>query len=214
LRAESTFPVVTRAQLGIVLLIGAVLLAGTCVLVFGPARGARNDIGQVRTDLTVSRRGIFSALADATVQLHLAEQSLQIQQQGLGIAKDSQHVAHLAADDTEAIRVQTEQALTTVRDVLAAVGPISELKGSLGTVVKQVEAGVSLARTALAVAQQTLATGQAALAVAVSTLDALHASLDVQRQLLDVARQTLEQAKEINRKIPGLPVFPSATGAP
>jgi hypothetical protein len=202
LRAESTFPVVTRAQLGIVLLIGAVLLAGTCVLVFGPARGARNDIGQVRTDLTVSRRGIFSALADATVQ------------QGLGIAKDSQHVAHLAADDTEAIRVQTEQALTTVRDVLAAVGPISELKGSLGTVVKQVEAGVSLARTALAVAQQTLATGQAALAVAVSTLDALHASLDVQRQLLDVARQTLEQAKEINRKIPGLPVFPSATGAP
>lgn len=206
-------PVLSRLQFGILLLIGAVLLSGTCVLIFGPARGARNDIGQVREDLTVSRRGIFGTLdtgrqtlADATAQLRLTEQSLQIQRQGLSLATG-------AKQDTAAIRAQTEQALTTVHEVLAALGPISRLKGQLDTVVRSVEAGVSLARSALAVAQQTLANGQAALNVAITSLHELQASLAVQRQLLVVARQTLQQAREINRKIPGAPVFPAATPA-
>jgi hypothetical protein len=214
---DSPVPVVTRQQFAILLLIGAVLLAATCVLVFGPARGMRNDIGHMTKDLNVSRRGIYGTLdvgrktlADATAQLHLAEQSLQIQQQGLAIAADSQHVGHIAADNSTAIRAQTEQALQTVRDVLKALGPISDLKGQIETVVRGVQAGVSLARTALAVAQQTLATGQRALAVAVSTLHELTVSRQIQQQLLEVARQTLEQTKEINRKIPGLPVFPTA----
>lgn len=202
-------PVVTRRQFALLLLIGAVLLAGTCVLVFGPARGARNDIGQVRTDLNASRRGIFGTLdtahktlADATAQLRLTEQSLVIQQQGLSLATG-------AKQDTGAIRQQTQQALDTVREVLAALGPIRALKGQVQTVVRAVEAGVSLARSALAVAQQTLSTGQKALAVAVSTLHELQASFAVQQQLLVVARATLEQVKQINRKLPGVPVFPT-----
>lgn len=219
-RAGQPVPVFTWQQLGLVLLAGAILLAGTCVLIFGPARGARNDIHQVRTDLQVSRRGIYGTLdvgrktlADATEQLLMAEQSLQIQQQGLSIARDTQQVAHSAAGDTDAIRQQTGQALTTVQDVLKALGPISNLKGQIDTVVKGVQAGVDLARTALAVAQQTLATGQSALAVAVSTLHELQVSRGIQQQLLDVAKQTLEQAKQINRKIPGFPIFPSRSAA-
>jgi hypothetical protein len=204
----------TRRQLGLLLLIGAVLLSGTCVLLFGPARGAREDIAKVRADLNASRRGIFSTLdvgrktlADATVQLRIAEQSLLLQQQGLAIARDSQQVAHRAADDTAAIRAQTDAALQTVRQVLAALGPLEDLKGKIDTVVRSVEAGVSLARTALAVAQETLATGKAALSVALSSLAELKASRALQQELLDVARQTLEQTKQINRKIPGLPIF-------
>jgi hypothetical protein len=219
--SDRAVPVVTRQQFGLLLLIGAVLLAGTVVLIFGPARGARNDIGQVRKDLTVSRRGIYGTLdtgrktlADATAQLRLAEQSLQIQQQGLVIAKDSQHVAHTTAADTDAIRQQTERALKTVQDVLKALGPLSDLKGKIETVVKGVQAGVDLARTALAVAEQTLATGQRALAIAVSTLHELQVSRAIQQQLLDVARQTLAQTQEINRKIPGAPIFPTAAPAP
>ncbi|MCU1592893.1 MAG: hypothetical protein JWO12_285 [Frankiales bacterium] len=208
--AQEPIPVLTRRQFGLLLLIGAVLLAGTCVLVFGPARGARNDIGHVRDDLNVSRRGIFGTLdtgrktlAEATAQLRLTEQSLEIQQQGLSVAA-------AAKQDTGAIRAQTQQALDTVREVLAALGPISDLKGQIETVVKGVQAGVSLARSALAVAQQTLATGQRALAVAVSSLQQLRASLAVQRQLLVVAQQTLKQVQEINRKFPGAPIFPTA----
>lgn len=211
--AQEPVPVLTRKQFGLLLLIGAVLLAGTCVLVLGPAREARNDIGQVREDLNVSRRGIFGTLetgrktlADATAQLRLTEQSLQIQQQGLSLASG-------AKQDTGAIRVQTQQALDTVRDVLAALGPISTLKGQIETVVRGVQAGVSLARSALAVAQQTLANGQRALAVAVSTLHELQTSVAVQRQLLAVAQQTLEQVREINRKFPGVPIFPTAAAA-
>jgi hypothetical protein len=210
---------VAHPQAAILGLVVALLLAATCVLIFGPARGARNDIGQVRADLNASRRGIFGTLdvgrqtlSDATTQLRLAEQSLMIQQQGLLIATDAQQVARHAAEDTAAIRMQTEQALTTVRAVLAALGPLGELKGKVETVVKGVEAGVSLARTALAVAQQTLSNGQQALAVAVSTLHELQASLAVQRQLLVVARQTLEQARQINRKIPGAPIFAPPAG--
>jgi hypothetical protein len=194
---------VTRRQFQLLLLIGAVLLAGTCVLIFGPARGARNDIGQVRADLSASRSGIFGTLADANAQLEIAEQSLQTQQQGLALASAT-------STDVHEVRVQTDEALNIVRDVLKALGPISELKGQFDTVVKSVEVGVVLARAALSVAQQTLDTGVEALGVAKKTLHELQVSRALQQQLLDVARQTLEQTRQINAKFPGAPVFPTA----
>jgi hypothetical protein len=202
---------VTRRQFQLLLLIGAVLLAGTITLVFGPGRGARNDIHQTRQDLNASRRGIFSTLdvgrktlADANVQLQVAQQALELQKQGLAIASAT-------STDTRDVRRRTDEALQTVREVLEALGPISELKGQLDSVVRAVEAGVALARTALTVAQQTLDTGVEALTVAKQTLHELQVSRALQQQLLEVARLTLEQAKQINAKIPGVPVFPTVT---
>ena len=49
-----------------------------------------------------------------------------------------------------------------------------------------------------------------ALAVARRTLHELELSRALQQQLLVVARLTLEQTKQINAKIPGVPVFPTA----
>jgi hypothetical protein len=202
---------VTRRQFQLLLLIGAVLLAGTSVLVFGPGRGARNDIAHTRADLNASRRGIFSTLdvgrktlADANVQLKVAEQSLEMQKEGLAIAATT-------SSDTHDVRLRTDEALATVREVLKALGPISELKGQVDTVVRAVEAGVVLARTALSVAQQTLSTGVEALAVARSTLHELQVSRALQEQLLAVARETLEQARQINAKFPGAPIFPTTS---
>ena len=60
----------TRPQLTVLMVVGALLLAGTCVLVFGPGRGARNDIGKVRTDLHASRHGIFDTLHTAIRSPH------------------------------------------------------------------------------------------------------------------------------------------------
>lgn len=212
----------TRRQFSLLLVIGAVLLAGTCVLIFGPARGARNDISDVQHDLNASRRGIYTQLevargnlADANRQLRLTEQSLVLQQQGLQIARSGEQAAQSAAQSTQQIEQQTAATLATVRQVIDALGPLQDLKGKIDTIVRGVEAGVMLARTTLDVAQQTLATGKAALAVAVSTLTTLKESKALQEQLLQVAKLTLEQTREINRKIPGAPVFgPSPLPSP
>jgi hypothetical protein len=200
----------TPRHVQLLLVIGALLLAGTGVLVFGPARDAKNDISRTQQDLNVSRRGIFSTLdvgrrtlADATQQLRIAEESLQLQEQGLEIASATRN-------DTRAVREQTESALRTVRQVLAALGPVSELRHDLESTVRAVEAGVVLARTALTVARQTLDTGLQALTVAKQTLRELQVSRALQQQLLEVARLTLQQTRQINAKIPGVPVFPRA----
>lgn len=200
----------TRPQFRLMLVIGAVLLAATSALVFGPARGARNDIAQTRADLHVSRHGIFSTLdvgratlADATTQLRLAEQALQLQKQGLAIAAST-------SADTHDVRQRTDEALQTVRQVLQALGPLTELKGRLDGAIRAVEAGVALARTALTVAEQTLDTGRQTLGLTRLMLHELEVSRSIQQELLTVARLTLEQARQINAKIPGAPIFPTA----
>lgn len=200
----------TRHQFHLLLLIGAVLLSGTCVLLFGPARGARNDIAHTRKDLNVSRRGIYSTLEvgrrtldDANAQLKLAQQALEMQQQGLVIASAT-------STNTHDVRLRTDEALRTVQDVLKELGPIRDLKGELDTVTKAVEAGVALARTTLSLARQTLDIGLQSLTVAKQTLAELQRSRAIQEELLRVARATLEQARQINAKFPGLPVFPTA----
>ena len=43
------------------------------------------------------------------------------------------------------------------------------------------------------------------------TLATLKRSEQIQVQLLETARATLEQAREINRKIPGAPIFPTTS---
>jgi hypothetical protein len=90
--------------------------------------------------------------------------------------------------------------VTTVRQVLAALGPLRNLR-----------AAVRLARSTLAVARQTLFTGKAGLHLALATLRTLRESRDIQAQLLEVARQTLRQTQEINRKFPIPPIFRATT---
>ena len=196
--------VVTRTQAAVLLTVLAVLLAGTLALLFGPARGMRDDIGETQTDLASSEKAIYGTLgtgretlAVVRTQLDAAERSLVVQQSGL-------EVAQAAEQDTTAIRAQTEAALETVREVSRALEP-----DDVDTLVRDAEGGVRLAQAALQVAEQTLAGGREALAVARETLATLRESEQVQRELLEVARETLQQTREINRKIPGAPVFPA-----
>ena len=86
-----------------------------------PARGMRDDIGEVQTDLASSEKGIYGtlgngreSLAVVRTQLEAAEKSLDIQRAGLA-------VAHAAEQDTTAIREQTEAALQAVREVREAL---------------------------------------------------------------------------------------------
>ena len=205
----------SRQQFGLLVLILAVLLGGTLSLIFGPARGMRTDIVHVADDLDASRDGIFNQLTTARTQLHLTEQSLTIQAQGLQVAVAGEKDADAAARSTQEILDQTRQALALVRQVIASLGPLDQLDVKLDSVVRNVEQGVRLARTALDVAQQTLTTGQQALVVARDTLATLKRSEQIQRQQLEVAKATLGQAREINRKIPTPPIFPTtASPAP
>ena len=203
----------------VVLLVLSVIATG--LVLFGPARGAREDIGHVRTDLHASRGGIDntvitlrSTLRTMTAQLQTTKTSLEIQEEGLEVAKRSQRVAGTTARSTEAIHGQTSRALATVRQVLTALGPLQKLSGDLHTVRQGVQAGVALARTTLDIGRQALRTGKQALDVAIRTLGTLNRSEQVQRQLLSVSRQTLEQVVQINRKLPTPAVFGTARPAP
>ncbi|HUR74148.1 MAG TPA: hypothetical protein VMZ00_07720 [Sporichthya sp.] len=211
--AEGKVPVrvLTKRQFGVLMLILALLLGGTLALVFGPGRGMRTDIVKVSDDLDASRGGIFDQLQTARSQLDLTEQSLQIQQQGLQVAVAAEKDADSAARSTEQILDQTRQTLALIRQVTEALRPLDQLDVKLDSVVRNVEQGVQLARTTLDVAQQTLATGQQALAVAKDTLATLKRSEQIQRQLLTVAQATLVQTRELNRKIPLPPIFPTAS---
>lgn len=138
-----------------------------------------------------------------------------IQESGLSVAVEAERDAQSAAQATQQILDQTREALALVREVTQALGPLDQLDEKVQSVVRNVEQGVRLARTALQVAEQTLATGRQALLVAKDTLRTLKRSEQIQIRLLEVAEATLQQAKEINRKIPGAPIFPTApTPAP
>jgi hypothetical protein len=211
-------PVLSRLQK--LVLVGLLVLSmtATSVVLFGPARGARVDIGKVQNDLHATRGGIDSTLKvsratlkELSAQLEVTRTSLEIQEQGLRVARSSEQIAGATASDTETIRRQTAETLRTVRQVITALGPLRELRGDVETVVKGVQAGVVLARTTLGVSRQALRDGEKALAVAVTTLKR---SEQVQRDLLTVGRQTLEQVTEINRKLPVLPVLPTTRGTP
>ena len=208
--AARALPLMTRGQFGVLLLIGAVLLAGTLALVFGPGRGLREDIGDVQDDLASSQKGIYGTLGTGRESLAVVRQQLAGAERSLVLQRQGLEVAQAAEQDTTAIRAQTDAALQTVREVSRALGGVDAVGKDVATLVRSAEQGVRLARAALAVAEQTLATGQQALAVARETLSTLQQSKAVQDQLLEVARQTLEEARRIDRKIPGAPVFPAA----
>ena len=203
--------VMSRGHLGLLVVVLIVLFAGTCALVFGPGRGARHDIRHMTGDLDASRNGIFEQLRVARTQLAGAERSLVIQEHGLEVAKAAEGDSRTAAQATQQILVQTQEARRLVREVAQALGPLDELGPKIDSVVRNVGQGVRLAETALRVAEQTLGTGQRALAVAQDTLATLKRSEQIQVALLKTARATLQQTIEINRKIPGLPVFPTTS---
>jgi hypothetical protein len=196
------------------LLVLSVLATG--LVLFGPARGAREDIGHVRTDLFATRQHTASTvvvsqrtLTKLAAELQTTQSSLKIQKQGLDVATSSERLAGDTAQTTESIRRQTAGAIATTTRVIAALGPLGRLRGDIDTVVESVQAGVVLARTTLDVGRQALRDGRRALAVAVSTLETLKRSERVQQDLLEVGRQTLAQVTEINRKLPVPPVFPA-----
>lgn len=205
-----TEPLLTGRHRGLAGTIGLVLLAGVLVLVFGPARGMRNDIHHVSGEITASRAGIYSQLDTVRAQLDVAKSSLTMQEQGLQVAVQTQKDTGAAVQSTQAILDQTRQALALVQQVAQALGPLDQFGGKVDTVVQDVQQTVQLGQAALAVAQQTLSTGQQALSVAKDTLATLQRSEQIQAELLATAKATLEQTRQINAKIPGAPVFPTA----
>jgi hypothetical protein len=214
---EPVTPVLSRRQTMILVALLVLSVAATGVVLLGPARGAREDIGHVQTDLDATRGGIRATLqvsrrtlSQLSAQLEVTQTSLEIQQEGLGVARRSQRVAGSTARATESIRRQTAETLATIRQVIAALGPLRELRGDLSTVTEGVQAGVALARSTLDVGRQALRDGKQALDVAITTLETLKRSEQVQRDLLVVGRRTLEQVVQINRKLPTPPVFPAA----
>lgn len=202
-------PVLARRQVGILALILAVLLGGTLALIFGPARGMRTDIVNVSDDLDASRDGIFLQLNTARAQLGLTEQSLEIQETGLEVAVEAEKDTTVAATSTRELLEETRATLKLVREVTQSLGP--DVGEKVDMLVRDVEQAVAIARQTLAVAQRTLETGQQALAVARDTLATLKRSEQIQVELLRTARETLEETREINRKIPGAPIFPTTS---
>ena len=208
---EATEPLLTSRHRGLAVAISLVLLAGILALIFGPARGMRNDIGHVSGDLNASRHGIFLQLDAARTQLGMAESSLKIQEQGLAVAVQTQKDTSSASQSTQDLLLQTREALQLVRDVTKALGPLDQLGKKVDSLATNVEQTVRLAQATLQVAQQTLNTGQQALAVAQDTLATLKRSEQLQVDLLETAKATLEQTRQINAKTPGVPVFPTGT---
>jgi hypothetical protein len=192
-----------RRRLAVLVVSVAVILAASGALVFGPARGARNDLAHVRTDLHASRSGIFQTVRILTGQLRTTRQLLVTQQSGLAVAKESQGIARTTSQHTAELLNETTTMVSTIQQVLAALGPLRNL-----------QLGVRLARSTLAVARQTLSTGKAGLQTALATLRTLRQSRDIQAQLLEVARHTLRVAQETDRKIPLPPIFPAAANPP
>lgn len=205
--AVVTRPVLARGHALLLLLVVALLLSGVLALVFGPGRGLRTDIVNVSDDLDASRDGIFLQLDTARTQLGLTEQSLQVQQAGLEVAVEAERDTTVAAQSTRELLEETRAALQLVREVQRSLGP--DVGRKVDLLVDDVEQAVALARQTLVVAQRTLETGQQALAVARDTLATLRSSEQLQRELLVTAQETLEEVREINRKIPGAPVFPT-----
>jgi hypothetical protein len=182
-------------------LIVAIVLTASGALIFGPARGARNDLAHVRTDLHASRSGIFQTVRVLTGQLETTQQLLLVQQRGLSVARETQRIARTASQHTDDLLNQTTMMVLTIRQVLAALRPLRHL-----------QVAIRLARSTLAVARQTLSTGRAALQTALASLRTLRQSRDIQAHLLQVARQTLRVTREIDRKLPTPPIFPAASG--
>lgn len=195
-------PVMTRRQFGLLLLILSVLLGGTLALVFGPGRGLRTDIANVSDDLDASRSDLFLQLNTARSQLGLTQQSLEIQEAGLEVAVEAEKDTTVAAQSAQALLVETRATLKLVREVTESLGP--NFGDKIDMVVRDVEQALRVAKQTLVVAQQTLATGRETLAVAKDTLATLKRSEQIQIQLL-------RTAEEINRKIPGAPIFPSTS---
>ena len=211
---EATEPLLTNRHRALAATILVLLLAGVLALVFGPARGLRTDIVNVSDDLDASRDGIFLQLDTVRGQLAVAEDSLQIQEQGLAVAVEAEQDATTAAQSTQEILQQTREALALVREVTQSLGPLDQLDDKVDAVVRDLEQTVRIAQQTLAVAEQTLATGREALAVARDPLGPLQRGERIQAELLRTAQATLEQTREINRKIPGAPVFPEQAPAP
>lgn len=109
--------------------VAAVLLAGVLVLIFGPARGARDDIAAVRDNVSEARRGIYqtlhvqqSTLKRLTQQLHALKESLHVQVASLHTARHTgRNVSRVVQEarktelDTAAILRQAEMTLTQLQ---------------------------------------------------------------------------------------------------
>src|ERR1700712_729872 len=117
----------------VVLLVALLAIVATAIgaLVFGPARGARDDIGHVRTDLhgthttlQATLRTTRASLARTTALLHSTETALTVSRQGLTVARQSEQLAGTTTANTTMLVQQTGSTLTTVQQVVTALGPL------------------------------------------------------------------------------------------
>lgn len=110
--------------------IGLVLLAGLLVLVFGPARGARDDIAAIRGNVHGAHIGITdtlqtqrASLGHLTLQLQALRASLRVQVAALHTARNTAADVHqllgqarLTEQSTTAILRQAELTLQQLRE--------------------------------------------------------------------------------------------------
>jgi hypothetical protein len=126
--------------------IAVVLFAGVLVLLFGPARGARNDVAAIRANVSSARVGIYktldtqqSALQRLNKQLHTLRLSLRVQAASL-------HTARRTSDDVSRV---VKEARTTE---ITAVAILRHAE----VTVNQLELSRRIQRELLTVARQTL----------------------------------------------------------
>jgi hypothetical protein len=98
--------------------IGAVLLAGVLVLIFGPARGARDDIAAVRGDLRGSHIGIDRTLDTQRMALRRLTAQLATLRQSLRVQSAALHTARHTGRGVEAILEQARQTQQTTALIL------------------------------------------------------------------------------------------------
>lgn len=110
---QLVLPVLSVRQRLVLVILLALSVAATATLVFGPGRGVREDIAHVRTDLDASRGGIYGTLAvsrrslrQVTDQLETTKQSLEIQREGLEVARSSEQLAGRTVESTDTMTGQ------------------------------------------------------------------------------------------------------------
>jgi hypothetical protein len=93
-----------------------VVIVGAAVLVFGPARGMREDIGAQR-DLVAAQLGTVRAqLRLQHHQLHIAREQLDLAQRQLHVAEDTRSIARRTYRRSGVVERLTMQLLQVGRD--------------------------------------------------------------------------------------------------
>lgn len=133
----------SHRQVALLALVATVLGAAVGVLLFGPARGARDDIGSVRSDLHGSRQAIGATLGTARTDavqagtalarttLTVAQQTLRTGKQALTTATDTLQTLTTSLDVQRQQLAVAQQTLEQTREINRKIpGTVAPLPGS------------------------------------------------------------------------------------